>query len=137
MSGVTEDPQTAVRHPSCILKIGSHQLVGSSVTPLIYSYGGGANQVAMQIECAKEPGFIEPRFGLDLFQRIFVHEEGRLHRAVVSPTTNGVTGDIVAATSIGKTKHHAPRPVGSRRIGGPQIGSSCSSPAFPPYLSDH
>ena len=107
------------------------------MTPLIYSYGGGANQVAMQIEYVKEPGFIEPRVGLDLFQRIFVHEEGRLHCAVVSPKTNGATGDIVAATSIGKTKHRAPGPVGSRRIGGPQIGFSCSSPTFPPYLSDH
>jgi hypothetical protein len=43
---------------------------------------------------------------LDFLQRLFTHEERRLHRAIVAPEPNGAARSIVVTTSIRKGKGH-------------------------------
>src|ERR1051326_6444246 len=108
-------------------EIGGHQLVGAPVTAPEYLHGGCANQVAVQIERFEDPGFITPQVGMNVFQRVFVHEKRRLHRAVVSPKSDGAASHIVEAASVGEIKHHASREEQPVRLS--RIGSACTSSA--------
>src|SRR6185295_14039718 len=61
------------------------ELVAASALAVVGFRRGGADQVAVGVECLENTRFILARSGLQFPQRVLGDEKRALHRAVVSP----------------------------------------------------
>src|ERR1700730_16085639 len=81
-------------------EIGADEIVRSLAAARIDFSRGGVDQVAIGIKRAEQPRFVQSHGRLHPLQRVFAHEEGSLHRAVVSPKPDGAPRGIIGAALI-------------------------------------
>jgi hypothetical protein len=88
-------------------KISGDQIVRPFATTRIHSDRSCVNQVAVQIKRVEKSSLIEPHIGLNLLQRIFIHEKRSLHGAVVPPKTHGTPRCVIRSALIRKIERHS------------------------------
>jgi hypothetical protein len=86
-------------------EIMGDQVVRTPASANINLGGSSAYPVTVGIERVQKTGLVGASIWLDVPQRGLVYEEGRLHRAVMSPKPYGMPRSVVGAAKVRKFNH--------------------------------
>jgi len=105
LSFVERPCRPGANHRIFVSEIMGDQVVRTPASANINLGGSSAYHVTVGIERVQKTSLVGAGIWLDILQRGLVYEEGRFHRAVISPKSHSVPRTVVGAAVVRKLNH--------------------------------